>query len=108
MGYTLDFTGLVLNFDTANGGDTFSIGGVVYDIDASDATAVTLTAQSSADVTGTIDMTVNNVSTDGAATAPGTATNIAPTTNGVDGELLTLDNLSNDAQEKKTRQRKGK
>ena len=124
--YTLDFTGLVLNFDTANGGDTFSIGGqvvytattdgegpsdaasaingdtvtiggVVYDIDASDATAVTLTAQSSADVTGTIDMTVNNVSTDGAATAPGTATNIAPTTNGVDGELLTLDNLSNDA-----------
>lgn len=125
--YTIDLSGLVLNFDATNGGDTFSIagqtvftadadgegpadaatgidgttvtfGGVTYDIDATDATAVTLTAQTASNVTGDIALTVGNESGDGASQAPTTNAGISPTTEGVAGADadLTLDNMASD------------
>ena len=61
---------------------TVIIGGVTYDIDATDPTAVTLTAQTADDTNADITITVGDVSMNGTATAP-TAPTQGPSTDGV-------------------------
>lgn len=124
--YTFDLTGAVLNFDAVNGGDTLTIGaatlytatadaegpvtiataidgttivigGVTYDIDATDPAAVTFTAQTAANNSASITIVANDVSGDTAATAPTTASE-TPSTNGVAAVAsgsLTLDKMAN-------------
>lgn len=73
---------------------TITIGGVVYDINKTVPTAVTLTAQTASNVVANVTVAVTDVAGGGSPAAPTTAT-VAPTTNGVAAAaaLLTLDKM---------------
>lgn len=119
--YTLDLSGILLNtndkffidgveayaavgdweVDTdvaaAIDGDTITLSDTIdYLIDATDETAVTLTAQSDIDTEWSIALTVGNESTDGVSTVP-TVSSETPSTNGVTAiaavKTLTFDRL---------------